>query len=413
MPPEKRPLWFSILFAAVTVSLGWGLRGYIGGGSLGAMLPGAMAALVLALLYGKDGAAAGVLAAFGAIGIGFGGQETYGQTVGLSMQADTRAWALLGFAIKGGAWGLLGGAFLGIGLLRGESKLSTRDLAAGILLMIAATWLGWRFVDDPKLMYFSNRFDKPREEVWAGLLAGGVALLAWLERRGAGALPLRFAAWGGISGAAGFSLGAWLQAMGRPAYPGSWIDWWKVMEFTFGALLGAGLGAAGHWNRHPAESVTGRRNGAPAWALLVAAAGVSVALIAADEYLPIRMGYTVAGGAAALAAWHWPRLAWQIAISLTSLAFLLDLVDGRPILGEGTWVAAAACALAIAAWLTWTERALPAFVLLTWAATATSLLKTYLPPARAGIGAHAMEASFVAMAVAATWMAWCVRKPVR
>lgn len=49
---------------------------------------------------------------------GFGGQETYGQTVGLSLQPETFWWAILGFVIKGAGWGLLGGAFIGIALER-------------------------------------------------------------------------------------------------------------------------------------------------------------------------------------------------------------------------------------------------------------------------------------------------------
>ena len=88
------------------MSLGWGLRGSIGGGSLGAMIPGAMIGLVLCLLLGRQ-SDAGLIAAFAAVGVGFGGQETYGQTVGLSLQPDTFWWAILGFVIKGAAWGLL------------------------------------------------------------------------------------------------------------------------------------------------------------------------------------------------------------------------------------------------------------------------------------------------------------------
>lgn len=388
------------------MSLGWGLRGYIGGGSLGAMLPGAMVALVLALLLGRGGEAAGVLAALGAVGVGFGGQETYGQTVGLSLQPDTMPWALLGFAVKGGMWGLLGGAFIGIGLLRGGSRLAARDLWTGVLLMVVATWCGWLLIDHPKLMYFSNRVDKPREEVWAGLVAGGLALLAWLWWRGLAALPGRFAFWGAVSGAAGFSLGAWLQVVGRAHYPGSWIDWWKVMEFTFGALLGAGLGFAGYRSRDlPALGAEEPQDAWPAWLLLVVAAIVSLALIGADEHLPVRMGYTVAGAGAILAAWRWPRLAWQIAVSLTCFAFLLDLVEARPLLGEGSWVVAAMGGLAIAAWLTRNEDVVPALLMLTWTGTGVSVLKTYLPPGRWNATAHAMEAAFVLLAAATTMLA--------
>ena len=76
-------VWYWCLFPAATMSLGWGLRGFIGGGSLGAMIPGAMLGLALCLLFGRT-RDIGLIAAFAAVGIGFGGQETYGQTVHIS-----------------------------------------------------------------------------------------------------------------------------------------------------------------------------------------------------------------------------------------------------------------------------------------------------------------------------------------
>jgi len=48
------------------MSLGWGLRGSIGGGSLGAMIPGAMIGLVICLLLNRH-ADAGLIASFAAI----------------------------------------------------------------------------------------------------------------------------------------------------------------------------------------------------------------------------------------------------------------------------------------------------------------------------------------------------------
>jgi len=91
-----------LLISAVLVCLGWGLRGYIGGGPLGAMIPGTFIALWLCLLLGADVRRAGIVAAFGAVGIGFGGEMTYGQTLGLLRDNDTLAWGLLGTVIKGG-----------------------------------------------------------------------------------------------------------------------------------------------------------------------------------------------------------------------------------------------------------------------------------------------------------------------
>jgi hypothetical protein len=188
-----RPLSYWCVLGAVTMSLGWGLRGSIGGGSLGAMIPGAMIGLVLCLLLGRQ-SDSGLIAAWAAIGIGFGGQETYGQTVGLSLQPETFWWAILGFVVKGAAWGLLGGAFIGLALDR--PHYTNRQLLAGFVIMVLGTWLGWRCLNNPKLIYFSNRLDQPREELWAGLWLGGLLLLAWLRSR----VPSMFALYGAIGG---------------------------------------------------------------------------------------------------------------------------------------------------------------------------------------------------------------------
>src|SRR6188472_1414770 len=214
---STRPLWYWCVLGAVAMSLGWGLRGSIGGGSLGAMIPGAMIGLVLCVLLNRY-SDSGLVAAFAAIGVGFGGQETYGQTVGLSLQPETFWWALLGFVVKGAAWGLLGGAFIGIALA----------------IMVLGTWIGWQFLNHPKLFYFSNRLDRPREELWAGLWLGGLLLLAWLRSP----VPASFALSGAIGGGIGFGVGASLQPMGKAVWAGMPLGWWKAMELTFGAILG-------------------------------------------------------------------------------------------------------------------------------------------------------------------------------
>lgn len=160
------------------MSPGWGLRGFIGGGPLGAMLRGSITGLVLLLLLGLERETFSIPACEAA-GAGFGGQMTYGQMVGLSFHPATYWWAVSGFAVKGGVWGLLGGTVLGAGLLRAQAVLSGRRFLAGCAFFVAAVWMGWRLVNHAKLVYFSNPTDQPREEVWAGLLLGALVLLGW------------------------------------------------------------------------------------------------------------------------------------------------------------------------------------------------------------------------------------------
>ena len=217
-------VWFWCLFPAVSMSLGWGLRGYIGGGSLGAMIPGAMVGLALCLLLDRH-REAGLIAAFAAVGVGFGGQETYGQTVQISMRPETWAWGMTGFTLKGAVWGFLGGAAIGIAFVR--QRFRTQDLLAGIGLMVLGTWIGWKLVNEPKHIYFSYLLDKPRAELWAGLLLGGLMLLAWLSLRAgkSAVIPWQFALWGTLGGGLGFGIGAAIHIWGRtnmPDFPFGW-----------------------------------------------------------------------------------------------------------------------------------------------------------------------------------------------
>lgn len=401
---NMRPLFaFWLLFPAVTMSLGWGLRGFIGGGPLGAMIPGAMVALAVALLLGRK-RDVGWIAACGAVGVGFGGQETYGQTVGLSFQPDTFWWAILGFAIKGAVWGMLGGIVLGLGLERATARWTKRDFLAGLGLMIGGTWLGRTFIDAPKLMYFSNRLDKPREEVWAGLLIGALFLFGWMWWRRAGCAQMRFGLYGLLGGGAGFALGAAAQALGRPTGWTPWLDWWKVMELTFGALLGAGYGFAAWRSRE--EVPDGDEDGAESlWPALAAAVLLCVAGIGLEYKLEIRFGYTLAGALLLAVALYRQAWAWQAAMTVTACAFFMDLVENKEILqGPPGWALIAACSLGVA-WAA-AKRAEPRtmFLLMTWSGVGVSLAKVLLPPAALKLGSTSMEAAFVLMAVAATMM---------
>ena len=148
--------------------LGWGLRGYIGGGPYGALIPGSFVALSLCLLLGYRMETAAVAALFGAVGVGYGGNMTYGQTLGFLRDTPTIYWGVLGCLLKGGVWGLLGGAVLGMGLARDHYDRKT--LLIAFLLTLPAFVLGVQLINEPKLLYFSDPVNKPRDESWAGLL---------------------------------------------------------------------------------------------------------------------------------------------------------------------------------------------------------------------------------------------------
>ncbi|MDZ4801858.1 MAG: hypothetical protein SGI92_27190 [Bryobacteraceae bacterium] len=401
----NQPLWIWCIFPSVAMSLGWMLRGTIGGGFLGAMIPGAMVALALCLLLKRE-TGAGLAAGLAAVGVGFGGQETYGQTVGLSLNAETYWWAILGFFLKGGVWGLLGGAVIGISFSKRLHK--TSDLLVSFGLMIAGTYAGWRLVDRPKLMYFSDPLVKPREEMWFGLLVGALLLLVWLAiRSGAGArLPMQFALWGFVGGSAGFALGAAAQAWGRPNAPSFPFGWWKFMEMTFGALLGLAYGYCAWRNRSQIEPQPAR---SPAHATLPALAWgmLSIAIVVLLEpRLHVRFESTVAGALLLGIALYSEAFAWQTGITTTFCAFAIDLNRNRPILPpEYAWTLIALSTLAVAIFVARRPRALDTFLLLMWTGTLVALLKFHLPPSGNRESA-VLEGVFVLYAVLSSLWAW-------
>jgi hypothetical protein len=138
---QQDSLWIFCFASAIAMMLGWGLRGFIGGGPLGAMIPGAMIGLLLGLLLKLDERVSAMLGAIGAVGIGLGGQMTYGQTIGFIVVPETFTWGLLGLTVKGGVWGLSGGALLGLGFV--GRTISRKDLVIGLIVMLVGVVAGW------------------------------------------------------------------------------------------------------------------------------------------------------------------------------------------------------------------------------------------------------------------------------
>ena len=414
--PRHQP-WVYCLGPAVAMSLGWGLRGFIGGGPLGAMIPGAMAALLLCLILDLDKRTSAVMAAFGAIGVGFGGQMTYGQTIGFIVQPGTFFWGLMGLSVKGGIWGLIGGTFLGLGLV--QRQIQRKDILIGLVLLLVGTLIGWKLINEPRLIYFSNPHDKPRAEIWAGLLVGTLFLLGYLAFKGHAKIPLHFALWGALGGAIGFGGGGLWMSFGKtlPAAK-QWVSWWKLMELTFGFCFGLTLGWAAwlkrdvilsaHANPHPEMSRLSAMG-----LTLTAATLMSVVALWSDANVSIVWGFTFFGVALLVSAVFSEQLAWQIALTVTSCAFAVDLVEsfykerklGDPLAG---WVLVAITTLALGFLVACRERSGKpvvrwAFLTLMWLAVLVSYLKTFMHPPP--FESHGLvELVFTLDAVALTWL---------
>jgi hypothetical protein len=265
--------------AAAAGALGWGIRGQYGH-ETGAMIAGLLVSLVvvLALRPGAPAWWAMRAVAFGAVGAGFGGAMTYGQTIGLTQDAplvgnwSALRWGLLGLSIKGGLWIGFFGACLGMGL--SAVRYRSRELLVLMLsLVVIATAGVWMFNEpyapDRRVLpslYFSASWHwrpevadlQPRREVWGGLLLALAALGAYARVVRKDRLALRLLGWGLLGGAIGFPLGQCLQAF-HAWNPDVFrrdvwvtidphVNWWNTMETTFGAVIGAAVGL-GAWRQ--------------------------------------------------------------------------------------------------------------------------------------------------------------------
>jgi hypothetical protein len=268
--------WQCVLLAVMAGGMGWGVRGQYGH-ETGAMIAGLLVGLVLVFCFCPQAASlpAARAVAWCTVAIGFGGSMTYGQTIGLTQNGPmignwaALRWGMLGLAIKGGLWIGFAGAFLGMGL-SGRSY-RPRELLCVMLGLLALFFLGVWLLNSPydpahrllPRIYFSAdwRWEpsadlKPRREVWGGFLValiGLVAYLAWARRD---VLARNLAGWGVLGGALGFPTGQSLQAFhawNAEVFRAGWwatldphLNWWNLMETTFGAVFG-GVLALGVW----------------------------------------------------------------------------------------------------------------------------------------------------------------------
>jgi hypothetical protein len=184
------------------------------------------------------------LAALGAVGWGAGGMMSYGIVVGYC-RADTFLNSLYGYAmlaVIGGLYGFLGGGMLGLGLeTSADKKPNWFVLISG---MVAGGCLFWGIV----IYQLEWWMTPPRSEAW-GLCAGAAIALAWYAYQEGFHRALRVAAYAGLGGGFGFSIGNFFQTVGTIS--GVSYNWWNVMEFTLGFCGGLGMAYAVSTTRWP------------------------------------------------------------------------------------------------------------------------------------------------------------------
>jgi hypothetical protein len=416
---EKYSKWMFILFPAVAMMLGWGLRGYIGGGPFGAMIPGAMVAICLGLLLELPVSVIAVLAVFGVVGIGLGGEMTYGQTLGFLRNPETVWWGTLGTTVKGSVWGFLGGAVLTLGFF--FRRVPKRTIIVAFVLIMAGMIAGFKLINDPMIIYFSDPA-KPRPESWAALLFGAVALLIFLKFKtdqNTFKIIRRFAIWGMIGGGLGFGLGGLWMVVGSNMPDVIFKSWWKAMEFTFGLLFGASLGYAG-WLCRKELSVVREDNSyqekspvLPVWkelAIILVIGLVTYWLIPKSlepfvdasknsqsffisvlyELGRIAVNYIFYGFLFVLVIIRYPQMAWQIAVTLTFCHTAIDLITDfypetdtfSPFTMYSFWVFLMTSVVALlVAWFSREKEAVrQLFLLLIWSCLIVSFLRLGINP---------------------------------
>jgi hypothetical protein len=312
-PTPNPPLWLVMMTAAMAGGMGWGIRGQYGH-ETGAMIAGALVSLALVFLFcpGKTSIHMIRAAALGTIAMGFGGSMTYGQTIGLTHDGplagnwEALRWGMLGLAIKGGVWIGFAGLFLGLGL--GGKRYKPFEMFLLILGMLTAVAIGWWLLNSPHdpankrlpFFYFSDHWQwepevelKHRPEIWGGLLCALVTGILYAALAKGDVLARNLALWGILGGALGFPLGQAVQAahawnadafrefIGPMADK---INWWNMMETTFGAVMGAVLGL-GLWlnRRRVAVSSEPDVSPLPGW-LVGVLLGVHVILLSAVTF---------------------------------------------------------------------------------------------------------------------------------
>ena len=274
------PLWQPVLFSALAGGLGWGIRGQYGH-ETGAMIAGLLVCLTLVFfLFPKGSLRNSTRAiAWGTVAIGFGGSMTYGQTIGLSCDKELIGnwaawrWGMLGLSIKGGLWIGFAGIFLGMGL--GGIIYRSRELLLLMLALLAAYFAGIYMLNTPydpahkilPAIYFSDHWYwepnaelKPRREVWGGLLFAFMTIILYTGWKRKDRLAPRMALWGFLGGALGFPLGQCLQSFhawnpeifktGLWLHLDPFMNWWNMMETTFGIIMGGVLGLGLWLNRN-------------------------------------------------------------------------------------------------------------------------------------------------------------------
>lgn len=177
----------AILLAALSLSIGWGVRGQWGH-EYGAMIPGALAAMAVCLMSGREDWRRRVayFAFFGALGWSFGGSMSYGHVIGYAASAHfpSVVYGLFCLFVIGFLWGAIGGAGTAL------PAVFDRDRLAELFPPGIMVFLLWWLEGAVPGMLLDRKLIIPADLAWmdwydtdwlAALLAVEASLILWLR----------------------------------------------------------------------------------------------------------------------------------------------------------------------------------------------------------------------------------------
>ncbi len=139
--------WQMILLCGLSLCVGWGIRGNFGH-EYGAAIPGALAAMAIVLLSGREDWFRYIhfFALFGAIGWSFGGSMSYMMVVGFTHSSHTPT-VFYGFAnlfVIGFLWAALGGAGTALPAFLVDSvQGQSNSLLPVLFVPMCVVFVGW------------------------------------------------------------------------------------------------------------------------------------------------------------------------------------------------------------------------------------------------------------------------------
>ncbi len=251
---------FFVLFAAIAVSYGWGMRGTIIGGEKGAMLPGAFLGMIIAVFSGSSllSSSPWLLAGVGAVGMYCGRNMTYAETLHLTMHEKNPPHFLKnmfgGLFLRGGIWFGLFGGFISLFISAVSGTYVLWQILAFFGLLPVFAFVFYRIFNKPydkeNNLFPKIYFSITRKETWGGLLGILLEIIVF---------SVIFKDWsclamtGGsfLSGGVGWFIAQFMQIWTKhPAKNGKRlfeklnqkkaVDAWKIMECVFGFIGGGG-----------------------------------------------------------------------------------------------------------------------------------------------------------------------------